>query len=113
VIDLFAVLPGLDHRADKDRDDVIAGAAVILVELHNQKTVVVLRPRYIRHQIGLQPTISLLDAPIVHVIVQVRNHPGDGWQLAEIGGEVAEGLVVAGKVFGEICPWSVLARVFS
>src|SRR5882672_7375895 len=113
MVDLFTVLPGLDHGSHKDRDDVIAGSAIILIELHDQKTVVVLRPRYIGHQIGLQPAVSLLDVPIVHVIVQVRNHPGDGWQLGKIGWEVGERLVVAGEVSGEVRPRSVLARIFS
>jgi len=53
VIDGFAVFSRFHHGADKDRRDVVDGCTLVLVPLHDQKAVVVLRPRRVRHQMRL------------------------------------------------------------
>src|SRR5581483_11576758 len=70
-------------------------------------------PSHIAQQISFQPRVSLLDGAVVHVIEQVGNDPGNGWQLSEVARETGEGQVVRGRIVGEISPWRMLASIFA
>lgn len=111
MIDRLAELSLLHHRADKYRGNLIAAGVVILVPGHDQQTVMCLRKLNVAVDVLLQPGISLCDGPIMHVVIQVRNHKGKLRQSGEIRRKTGKRLVRASGNIREIDPWTMLPGV--
>src|SRR5690349_15683324 len=95
VVDSLAELPLLDHRAHKDRGNLVVAGVVVFIPGYNEETVVGLRKLNIAVDVLLQPSVALGHSSVVHIIVEVRDYKGDGGQIREIGGETGERLVQA------------------
>jgi hypothetical protein len=111
VIDALAELPGFNHRPKEDSGNLIALCAVILIPGDNQQAVMSFCKLDIWVDVGLQPGIALLDGAVMHVVVQIGHHDGDGGQGGEVCRKAGEGQIARGGYIGEINPGIVLARV--
>ena len=74
MVDQLRILAGHDHLSHEDGGYAVALAAIVLVEGHDQEAVVGHGPLRVSAQVQLQPAIALLDAAVVHVVVEVRYH---------------------------------------
>jgi hypothetical protein len=74
VVDRLRILAGRDHRPHEDGGYAVALAAIVLVEGHDEETVVGHGPLRVSVQVLLQPAIALLDRAVVHVVVKVGYH---------------------------------------
>jgi hypothetical protein len=68
----------------------VSGDVVVLVEGNDEQAVVGLGPLIVDVQLAAQPLVSCLHAAAVHVICEIRDHEGDGGQLAIVGWEQIE-----------------------
>jgi hypothetical protein len=96
VRDVLGVLAGNDPLAGQDGGDVVAVAAVVLIEGQDRQRVVRLRPLHVGIQVGLQPGVAGRDRAIVHVIAEVGGHQGNRGQGREVGRPGGVGSVVGG-----------------
>jgi hypothetical protein len=113
MIDHLGELAGLNRLAEEDGGNLVALRTVIFVPGDYQQTVVGFGELNIGIDVGLQPGVALLDGAVMHVVVQIGHHDGDGGQGGEIRGKAGEGQVARGGHVGEIHPGVVLARVSS
>ena len=74
MVDQLRILAGHDHLPHEDGGYAVALAAIVLVEGHDQETVVGHGPLHVSVQVLLQPAIALLDRAVVHVVVEAGYH---------------------------------------
>jgi hypothetical protein len=74
VVDRLGILAGYDHLPHEDSGYAVTLAAIVLVKGHDEKAFVAQGPLHVSAQVLLQPAIALLDAAVVHVVVEVGYH---------------------------------------
>ncbi len=111
MIDGLAILTCFDHRADKNRRDLVILRRVILVPGYYQQAIVRFCPLDVAVYILLQPGIPLLDCSIVHVVLQIRYHNRERGQSAIVSGKACPGQISTGGDISEVAPRVMLASI--
>ena len=88
MVDQLRILARDDHRPDKDGGYPVALAPIVLVECHDEETIVGHGPLHVSVQVQLEPAIALLNRAVVHIIVEVGYHEREGRKGGIVGWKV-------------------------
>jgi hypothetical protein len=78
MVDSLGELALLHHGTDEDGGNLVVAGVVVFIPGDDQQAVVALRKLDIAAEMLLQPGITLRNGAVMHVVVEIRDHEGDG-----------------------------------